>query len=326
MAPLEHPWTTNYPTSQDDPETEQPTLTDDSAPGAYDGDRLLWSQLHALRDKLDAACKKLGDVGNLPAGCVAAKVASLESAPPSHAASHNAGGGDALAIDAVAGTGSLRTLGTAATAACAGNDARLSDARTPTSHATSHKSGGGDSIKLDELAAPTDVTTLNASTGAHGLLPKLSGNAAQALLGDGTWGAAGSASPLTTKGDLYTFDTADARLPVGANGTVLTADDNEATGVKWTEAAGGFTGYEEEFTAAGGDEDFNLSVTPDTNTNMLSGVNIIGVFRNGQRLRYRAAPATGLEYGYTAGTTINCKALSVGDIITVVFSSQGSPS
>lgn len=42
-----------------------------------------------------------------------------------HASTHNAGGSDALAIDAAAGTGSLRTLGTAGTAACAGNDARL---------------------------------------------------------------------------------------------------------------------------------------------------------------------------------------------------------
>jgi hypothetical protein len=43
--------------------------------------------------------------------------------------------------------------------------------------------------------------------------------------------------PLTTKGDLLTFDTADARLGVGANGTVLTADSAEATGLKWVAAA-----------------------------------------------------------------------------------------
>jgi hypothetical protein len=55
-------------------------------------------------------------------------------APLAHSSRHNAGGADALAIDAAAGTGSLRTLGTAATAACAGNDSRLSDARTPTAH------------------------------------------------------------------------------------------------------------------------------------------------------------------------------------------------
>jgi len=43
--------------------------------------------------------------------------------------------------------------------------------------------------------------------------------------------------PLTTKGDLLTFDTADARLGVGANGTVLTADSAETTGLKWATPA-----------------------------------------------------------------------------------------
>ena len=49
----------------------------------------------------------------------------------------------------------------------------------------------------------------------------------------------GAASPLTTKGDLYTFSTSDTRLAVGANGTVLTADSAEATGLKWATPAGG---------------------------------------------------------------------------------------
>lgn len=48
----------------------------------------------------------------------------------------------------------------------------------------------------------------------------------------------GSASPLTTKGDVWTYSTTDARLPVGANGLVLTADSAEATGVKWGSVAG----------------------------------------------------------------------------------------
>ena len=50
----------------------------------------------------------------------------------------------------------------------------------------------------------------------------------------------GSVSPLTTKGDLYTFSTLDARLAVGSNGTVLTAASGQATGLSWA-AAGGFT-------------------------------------------------------------------------------------
>ncbi len=50
---------------------------------------------------------------------------------------------------------------------------------------------------------------------------------------------AGGGSPLTTKGDLYGFSTSDARIPIGANGTVLTADSAEATGLKWAAASSG---------------------------------------------------------------------------------------
>jgi len=49
----------------------------------------------------------------------------------------------------------------------------------------------------------------------------------------------GAASPLTTKGDLYTFSTSDTRLAVGANATVLTADSAEATGLKWVAPSSG---------------------------------------------------------------------------------------
>ena len=49
----------------------------------------------------------------------------------------------------------------------------------------------------------------------------------------------GSASPLTTKGDVYGFSTTDARIPIGANDTVLTADSTQALGLKWAAAASG---------------------------------------------------------------------------------------
>ena len=49
---------------------------------------------------------------------------------------------------------------------------------------------------------------------------------------------AGTTSPLTTKGDVWGYSTTDARIPVGADGTVLTADSNETLGVKWAAAGG----------------------------------------------------------------------------------------
>jgi trimeric autotransporter adhesin len=52
-------------------------------------------------------------------------------------------------------------------------------------------------------------------------------------------GGGGLTSPLTTKGDVWGYSTTNARVPVGTNGQVLTADSAEATGVKWATAAGG---------------------------------------------------------------------------------------
>lgn len=50
--------------------------------------------------------------------------------------------------------------------------------------------------------------------------------------------ASGAKSPLTTKGDVYTFSTVNTRLPVGADGTVLSADSTQTTGLKWVSAGG----------------------------------------------------------------------------------------
>lgn len=55
-----------------------------------------------------------------------------------------------------------------------------------------------------------------------------------------TGGGGGESSPLAVKGDLHTFDSDNARLPVGADGYVLTADSGEATGLKW-EAGGSYS-------------------------------------------------------------------------------------
>ena len=43
----------------------------------------------------------------------------------------------------------------------------------------------------------------------------------------------GTASPLTTLGDILAFSTVPARQGVGANGTCLQADSTQSTGIKW---------------------------------------------------------------------------------------------
>lgn len=67
------------------------------------------------------------------------------------------------------------------------------------------------------------------------------------VAGDGAQGPTGPAGAsattvVTTKGDLLGYSTTAARLPVGTNNQVLTADSAEATGLKWaTPTTGGMT-------------------------------------------------------------------------------------
>lgn len=55
---------------------------------------------------------------------------------------------------------------------------------------------------------------------------------------DYTFSGGSGSSPLTTKGDVYTYSTMDARLPVGTDGQGLIADSSQATGLRWGTVAG----------------------------------------------------------------------------------------
>jgi hypothetical protein len=92
--------------------------------------------------------------------------------------------------------------------------------------------------KGDLIAGTADNTVSRLAVGADNAVLTADSSTATGL----KWATPADQTPLTTKGDLFTFTTTDARLGVGTNGHVLTADSAESAGLKWAApASGGFT-------------------------------------------------------------------------------------
>ena len=93
---------------------------------------------------------------------------------------------------------------------------------------------------LDDANASAQRTTLGLGTAstraAEDTLTdgsNLPDGAAIKAYGDANWAGGGGGGTLTTKGDLESYTTTQARLAVGTNDYVLTADSSAAAGVAW---------------------------------------------------------------------------------------------
>jgi hypothetical protein len=126
------------------------------------------------------------------------------------------------------------------TAADAGTVIQMNSASSTTITVNTALFAAGDSVQIQNIGAGTTTITAGTATvnsaGSLGVTQYDGGflyfsSTSSAIWFDYT--QAGTALPLTTKGDLFGYDTGNARIPVGTNNQVLTADSAQALGVKW---------------------------------------------------------------------------------------------
>jgi len=145
------------------------------------------------------------------------------------------------------GSTTAKTASYVLVAADAGTVVQMNSASATTITVNTALFAAGDTVQIQNVGAGVCTVTAGTATVSTSSTLALKQYDAGSLYFNTTSAAlffasdaADSTSPLTTKGDLYGFSTLDARIPIGTNNQVLTADSSQALGLKWaTPSSGG---------------------------------------------------------------------------------------
>lgn len=112
----------------------------------------------------------------------------------------------------------------------------------------------------------------------------------------------GGSTTLTTKGDILSYSTVEARLAVGTNDHVLTADSAQSLGVKWAAVAGGgqWVLLEDTAVTAVANLDFNWDETLYDEIR-LELIQLVGASATDRQLKVQVGNTTGTVFHTSAG-------------------------
>jgi len=228
------------------------------------------------------------------------------------------------------GSPSTKTASYVLTAADAGTVIQMNSASATTITVNTSLFAAGDSVQIQNIGAGTMTITAGTATvnsaGSLGVTQYDGGflyfsSASSAIWFDFT--QAGTTLPLTTKGDLFGYDTGNARIPIGTNNQVLTADSTQALGLKWaTPSSGGITLITE--TTASALSSINYSSIPSTYKELLLVWDGITTDAGGTYFQLRFNGDTGSNYygKVFLGTTAVSVVEASGNSMSVGESSQ----